>query len=64
MADVGVQNLWIHNIAIITLLVNSTTTPPLLKLVASGRLNVDNSATYHLKLNDMLDTWDGPSRQR
>ena len=50
------QSLWIHNIAIMTGLVTSTTTPPLLKLVASWRLSVDNSATYHLNLNDILDT--------
>ena len=50
------QSLWIHNIAIMTGLVTSTTTPPLLKLVASWRLNVDYSATYHLNLNDILDT--------
>ena len=55
-ANVGVQSLWIHNIAIMTGLVTSTTTPPLLKLVASWRLSVDNSATYHLNLNDILDT--------
>ena len=53
------QSLWIHNIAIMTGLVTSTTTPPLLKLVASWRLNVDNPATYHLRLDDMLDIWRG-----
>ena len=46
------QNLWIDNIAIMTRLLNSTT-PLHHKLVASGRLTVDNLANYHLNLNDM-----------
>ena len=53
------QSLWIHNIAIMTGLVTSTTTPPLLKLAASWRLNVDKPATYHLRLGDMPDAWRG-----
>jgi alcohol dehydrogenase len=35
--DLQLQNLWIHNIAITMGLVNSNTTPLLLKLVASGK---------------------------
>jgi alcohol dehydrogenase len=56
--DLQLQNLWIHNIAITMGLVNSNTTPLLLKLVASGRLNVDNFATHHFKLHDMMDAYD------
>ena len=47
--DLQLQNLWIHNIAITMGLVNSNTTPMLLKLVASGRLKVDNFATHHFQ---------------
>ena len=39
-------------------LVNSNTTPLLLKLVASGKLNVDNFITHHFKLHDMMDAYD------
>ena len=39
-------------------LVNANTTPMLLKLVASGKLNVDNFATHHFKLDDMMDAYD------
>ncbi len=39
-------------------LVNSNTTPILLKLVASGRLKVDNFATHHFKLHEMMDAYD------
>ena len=56
--DLQLQNLWIHNIAITMGLVNSNTTPLLLKLVASGRLNVDNFATHHFKLHEMMDAYD------
>ena len=36
----------------------ANTTPLLLKLVASGRLNVDNFATHHFKLHEMMDAYD------
>ncbi len=60
--DLQLQDLWIHNIAITMGLVNSNTTPLLLKLVASGRLNVDNFATHHFKLHDMMEAYDTFSR--
>jgi len=56
--DLQLQNLWIQNIAISMGLVNSNTTPLLLKLVASGRLNVDNFATHHFKLHEMMEAYD------
>ena len=56
--DLQIQDLWIHNIAITMGLVNSNTTPMLLKLVASGRLKVDDFATHHFKLHDMMDAYD------
>jgi alcohol dehydrogenase len=60
--DLQLQTLWIQNIAITMGLVNSNTTPLLLKLVASGKLNVDNFATHHFKLHDMMDAYDTFSR--
>ncbi|HEY7548967.1 MAG TPA: zinc-binding dehydrogenase, partial [Hyphomicrobiaceae bacterium] len=56
--DLQLQNLWIHNISISMGLVNANTTPMLLKLVASGKLNVDNFATHHFQLDEMLDAYD------
>jgi alcohol dehydrogenase len=56
--ELQLQNLWIHNIAISMGLVNSNTTPLLLKLVASGRLIVDDFITHHFKLHDMMDAYD------
>jgi alcohol dehydrogenase len=56
--DLELQNLWIRNITISMGLVNSNTTPLLLKLVASGKLNVDNFETHHFALHDMMDAYD------
>jgi alcohol dehydrogenase len=56
--ELQLQDLWIHNITISMGLVNANTTPMLLKLVASGKLNVDNFATHHFKLDEMLDAYD------
>jgi len=56
--DLQLQKLWIQNIAITMGLVNANTTPLLLKLVASGRLNVDDFASHHFKLHDMMDAYD------
>ena len=60
--DLPIQNLWIQNIAITMGLVNTNTTPMLLKLVASGRLKVDEFATHHFKLDDIMDAYDTFSR--
>ena len=60
--DLPIQNLWIQNIAITMGLVNSNTTPMLLKLVTSGRLKVDEFATHHFKLDDIMDAYDTFSR--
>ena len=60
--DLQLQNLWIQNISTSMGLVNANTTRMLLKLVASGRLNVDHFATHHFKLNEMMDAYDTFSR--
>jgi alcohol dehydrogenase len=52
------QDLWIHNITISMGLVNTNTTPMLLKLVAGGRLDVDKFVSHHFELDDMLAAYD------
>jgi alcohol dehydrogenase len=52
------QDLWIHNITVSMGLVNTNTTPMLLKLVAEGKLEVDKFASHHFKLNDMMSAYD------
>ena len=56
------QDLWIQNINISMGLVNTNTTPMLLKLVAQGKLNVDKFVSHHFKLNDMMAAYDTFSR--
>ncbi len=60
--ELELQKLWIHNIAISMGLVNANTTALLLKLIASGKLNVDGFATHHFKLSEMMDAYDTFSR--
>jgi alcohol dehydrogenase len=52
------QELWVHNLAITMGLVNTNTTPLLLKLVAEGRLNVAPFISHRFKLGDMMAAWD------
>ncbi|MEW6269472.1 MAG: zinc-dependent alcohol dehydrogenase family protein [Thermodesulfobacteriota bacterium] len=56
------QDLWIHNITISMGLVNTNTTPMLLRLVAEGRLDVDAFVTHRFALDDMLAAYDTFSR--
>ena len=56
--ELRLQDLWIHNITISMGLVNTNTTPMLLKLVAEGRLDVDKFVSHHFKLHDMLAAYD------
>ena len=57
-AMLRLQDLWIRNITITTGLVNTNTTPMLLRLVAEGRLDVEKFASHHFKLDDMLQAYD------
>jgi alcohol dehydrogenase len=60
--ELRLQDLWIHNIAISMGLVNTNTTPMLLRLIAEGRLDVDKFVSHHFKLDDMLAAYDTFSR--
>ncbi|KAI3559168.1 alcohol dehydrogenase [Colletotrichum abscissum] len=56
--DLHLQNLWDKNISITTRLVDTTTTPMLLKLVQSGKLQPSQLITHHFKLGDMEKAYD------
>ncbi len=56
--ELRLQDLWIQNITITTGLVNTDTTPMLLKLVAEGRLDVGGFVTHRFALDDMLAAYD------
>ena len=55
--NLQIQNLWISNITITMGLVNTNTTPMLLKTVNSGKLEPAKLITHHFKLDDILDAY-------
>lgn len=56
--DLQLQNLWIQNITLTTGLVNTNTTPMLLKTVTSGKVNPNKLITHHFKLNEILHAYE------
>src|SRR5690606_29148930 len=67
LANVGVhgtavslelQKLWIQNITITTGLVNTNTTPMLLKTVESGRLQPEQLITHRFAFNDFMKAYE------
>ena len=67
LANVGVHGvpvalhldkLWDRNVSITTRLVDTTTTPMLLRAVQSGRLRSRRLATHHFALNDIMRAYD------
>ncbi|MEP6726676.1 MAG: zinc-dependent alcohol dehydrogenase family protein, partial [Bacteroidota bacterium] len=53
-----IQDLWIKNITITMGLVNTNTTPMLMKTVSSGKLDPKKLITHHFKLEDMLHAYE------
>jgi alcohol dehydrogenase len=56
--DLQIQNLWIQNITLTTGLVNTNTTPMLLKTVTSGKIDPNQLITHHFKLADILQAYE------
>ena len=56
--DLQLQELWIKNITITTGLVNTNTTPMLLKTVTSGKLEPAKLITHHFTLDEILDAYE------
>ena len=52
------ESLWSHNITITTRLVDTVTTPMLLKTVQSKKLNPNQLITHHFKLSDIINAYD------
>ena len=57
-ATLHLETLWIKNITITTGLVDTSSTPTLLKLVSEGRLDPTPFATHRFELNEMMDAYD------
>jgi len=56
--ELAMQDLWIMDVTITTGLVSTSTTPMLLKLVASQKIPAEKFATHHFTLDQMLDAYD------
>jgi alcohol dehydrogenase len=52
------ERLWAHNITITTRLVDTVTTPMLLKNVTAGKLEPRKLVTHEFKLDDMMKAYD------
>jgi alcohol dehydrogenase len=57
-ATLHLETLWIRDVTITTGLVDTTTTPRLLKLIAEGRLDATPFATHRFPLADAMDAYD------
>ena len=56
--DLQIQKLWIQNITLTTGLVNTNTTPMLLKTVISGKIDPNKLVTHHFKLDEILRAYE------
>jgi len=56
--DLQLQDLWIQNITLTTGLVNTNTTPMLLKTVSSKKIDPNKLITHHFKLDQILKAYE------
>jgi len=56
--DLHLERLWAHNITLTTRLVDTVTTPMLLKVVQSGRLQPKKLVTHHFGLAEVMKAYD------
>ncbi|MEO7315426.1 MAG: zinc-dependent alcohol dehydrogenase family protein [Ginsengibacter sp.] len=56
--DLKLQDLWIKNITLRTGLVNTNTTPMLLKVVLSEKIDPNKLITHHFKLSEIMKAYE------
>ena len=56
--DLHLEKLWSQNIAITTRLVDTVTSPMLLKTVQSRKIDPTRLITHHFKFDDILAAYD------
>ncbi|MDD2877280.1 MAG: zinc-dependent alcohol dehydrogenase family protein [Acidiphilium sp.] len=56
--DLHLETLWAHNISITTRLVDTVSTPMLLKTVQAGKVDPSRLITHHFRLDQILDAYD------
>ncbi len=57
-ADLHLKKLWSHNIDITTRLVDTVTTPMLMKTVRAGKIDPKKLITHRFELDQILDAYD------
>ena len=57
-ATLHLESLWIRNVTITTGLVDTVTTPTLLRLLAAGQLDVSSFLTHRFAMSDMLQAYE------
>lgn len=58
VVDLHLETLWCHNITITTRLVDTVTTPMLLKVVQSGKIQPEKLITHHFKIDQLLQAYE------
>ncbi|HET6771825.1 MAG TPA: zinc-dependent alcohol dehydrogenase family protein [Acidimicrobiales bacterium] len=61
-ATLHLEELWIRNVTVRTGLVDTYSTPTLLKLIAGHQVNAGRFVTHHFALDDMIEAYDVFSR--
>jgi len=61
-ATLHLEALWIRDVTITTGLVDTYSTPTLLKLIAGGQVNAGKFVTHHFALDQFMDAYDVFSR--
>ncbi len=56
--QLNLDKLWSHNITLTTGLVDTVTTPMLLKTVTSGKIQPEQLVTHHFALKDLMQAYD------
>jgi len=57
-ASLHLESLWIRNVTVTTGLVDTRTTPTLLRLLAAGQLDVSSLVTHRFRMEEFLDAYD------
>jgi alcohol dehydrogenase len=56
--QLSLERLWSHNITLTTRLVDTVTTPMLLKVVQSGKVQPSKLVTHRFKLSEVMKAYD------
>lgn len=56
--DLQLQDLWIRNVTITTGLVSTSSTPMLLKTLASGKINVEELVTHRFPFKEIVEAYE------